>query len=132
MSAGIIREIDSSTSYRYLGVEQVFRVHSGLTRARVRQEYLKRVALVWSSPLSTSEKVAAHNRWAVAVVRFYMSLIVWYRRYLIELDVRTRARVSSSVGAGGETSPQSPQLPPPNSSTPSPKENIQIDEVILK
>ncbi len=96
VSAGIIREIDSSTPYRYLGVEQVFRAHSGLTRARVRQEYLKRVALVWSSPLSISEKVAAHNGWAVVVVRFYMPLIEWYRRDLVELDVRTRAILSAN------------------------------------
>ncbi len=93
VSAGIIRKIDSSTPYRYLGVEQVFRAHSGFTRARVRQEYLNGVALVWSSLLSTREKVAAHT---VAVVRFYMPLIELYRRDLIELDVRTRAILSAN------------------------------------
>ncbi len=44
VSAGIIREIGSNTPYRYLGTEQVFRAHSGLTRARVREEYLTRQA----------------------------------------------------------------------------------------
>ncbi len=91
VSAGIIRKIGLSTPYRYLGIEQVFRAHNGLMRARVRQEYLERVELVWSSPLNTGEKVAAQYGWAVTVVRFYMPLIEWYRRDLIELDVRTWA-----------------------------------------
>ena len=69
-------------------MEQIFTTHSREAKARVRAEYLHRVTIIWSSPLGVQEKAAAHNSWAVAVVRYYMPLLEWYRRDL--LDVQTR------------------------------------------
>ncbi len=88
VGVGTIEEIEPGTPYRYLGVEQIFTTHSREAKARVRAEYLHRVTIIWSSPLGVQEKAAAHNRWAVAVVRYYMPLLEWYRRDL--LDVQTR------------------------------------------
>ncbi len=48
----------------------VFSTHSREAKARVRAEYLQRVT-IWSSPLGVCEKVATHNSWAVAVVRYF-------------------------------------------------------------
>ena len=87
VGAGTMEEIEPGAPYKYLGVEQIFTTHSREARARVRAEYLRRVIIVWSSPLGVQEKAAAHNSWAVAVVRYYyMPLLEWYRRDLRALD----------------------------------------------
>ncbi len=48
------------------------------------------MTIIWSSPLGVQEKAAAHNSWAMAVVRYYMPLLEWYRLELCALDVQTR------------------------------------------
>ena len=64
-----IEEISDST-YRYLGIEQVIGIRSRETKDKVVREYLRRVQIVWSSPLSAGAKVRGHNSWAVAVLRY--------------------------------------------------------------
>ena len=85
-----IEEISGST-YRYLGIEQMIGTRSRETKDKVVREYLQRVQIVWSSPLSAGAKVRAHNSWAVAVLRYRMAPLVWGRRELHKLDVDTRA-----------------------------------------
>ena len=85
-----IEEISGST-YRYLGIEQMIGTRSKETKDKVVMEYLQRVQIVWSSPLSAGAKVRAHNSWAVAVLRYRMAPLVWGRRELHKLDVDTRA-----------------------------------------
>ena len=90
VGAGMMEEIEPGAPYKYLGMEQIFTTHSREAKARVRAEYLRRVTIIWSLPLGVQEKAAAHNSWAVAVVRYYMPLLEWYRRDLRALDVQTR------------------------------------------
>ena len=86
-----INEISRGDSYRYLGIDQVFGPRSRETKDRVVKEYLRRVHLVWSSPLPAGEKVRAHNAWAIAVLRYHMAPVTWGMRELEKLDARTRA-----------------------------------------
>ena len=82
-----IEEISGST-YRYLGIEQMIGIRSRETKDKVVREYLQRVQIVWSSPLSAGAKVRAHNS---CVLRYRMAPLVWGRRELHKLDVDTRA-----------------------------------------
>ncbi len=51
VGAGTMDEIEPGAPYKYLGVEQIFTTHSREAKTRVGAEYLRRVTIIWSSPL---------------------------------------------------------------------------------
>lgn len=95
---GLVETVRQGEPYRYLGILQTFGSHAKEVRARVSGEYLRRVKAVWSSPLGMSEKVRAHNGWAVAVLRYYFAAVEWTCADRTRLDCRTRG-ILESVGA---------------------------------
>ena len=52
----------------------------------VAKEYLKRVAVIWSSPLSDYNKVLATNQFALPVMTYFMRTQVWPITELQRID----------------------------------------------
>ncbi|GAB1602755.1 hypothetical protein Ahia01_000555500, partial [Argonauta hians] len=59
-------------------------------KAKVKDEYLRRVKCVAKSRLYAGNLIQAVNAWAVSVVRYSAGVIEWSDRELKAMDVRTR------------------------------------------
>ena len=95
---GAIGEITYSTLYKYLGVEQVFQPNHKTVRNRLKVKFLKRLRTIWSSSLSAKNKVMAMNTWAIAVFRYYMTVIWWPRSELKRIDGAARKVMTQENG----------------------------------
>lgn len=55
------------------------------------REYLRRLSVIWSSPLSIPRKITATNLFAIPVLLYHMWTTDWNIQHLQELDRKTRA-----------------------------------------
>ena len=62
------------------------------------QEYQRRLAAIWTSPLSIPRKVKATNTFAYPVLQYYMWSSEWAIDDLQELDRKTRAIIAQNKG----------------------------------
>ena len=78
------------------------------------QEYLRRLAAIWTSPLSIPRKVRTTNTFACPVRQYYMWSSEWAMDDRQELDRKTRAVIAQNKGKHhSESNPtlyQSPDL----------------------
>ena len=86
-----ISAVTNGNTYRYLGIEQVFKPDLKAIRGRLSKTYVKRLRKIWSSDLNSKHKVQATNVWAVSIFRYFYSHLKWSRRDLELLDRKTRA-----------------------------------------
>ena len=85
-----VAELARGESYKYLGVRQVILKERKKTVEAAVGEYKKRVRKVWNSPLNARSKAAAHNSWAVGVLRYFCGVVDWSEAELIDADRQTR------------------------------------------
>lgn len=78
------------------------------------QEYLRRLAAIWTSPLSIPRKVRTTNTFAYPVRRYYIWSSEWAMEDLQELNRKTRSVIAQNKGKHhSESNPtlyQSPDL----------------------
>ena len=90
-SCAEILELDDQSSYRYLGIQQLFRTVMAKTREEITAKYLERTRLVWRNNLDAGSKARAHNMWAVSLLRYFLHAAVGNRSVMRGLDRKTRA-----------------------------------------
>ena len=85
--------------YKFLGVLENVRHNERLALACAAKEYLRRIFIIWSSPLSDCNRVQATNQYALSVLRYLM----WTQhRTLSELRDVDRAARKIIVENGGK------------------------------
>ena len=65
---------------------------------QARQEYLRRLAAIWTFPLSIPRKVKATNTFAYPVLQYYMWSSEWAIEDLQDLDRKTREVIAQNKG----------------------------------
>ena len=66
----IIRALREGKQYRFLGVLENVRQDERLAPACAAKEYLRRISIIWSSPLSDFNRAQATNQYALPVLRY--------------------------------------------------------------
>ena len=61
----LIKSLNEGSQYRFLGVLQNTKQEDNMVLESVEKEYLKRVSVIWPSPLSDYNKVLATNQFSV-------------------------------------------------------------------
>jgi len=85
-----IEQVARGGTYKYLGIEQLFKPDHKAVRERLTKTYAKRLHRIWSSGLNSKHKVNATNTWAVSVFRYFFTQVKWSEKALKELDILTR------------------------------------------
>ena len=89
-SGSVIGEVTQDTTYKYLGISQIFEADLKVTKERVRKEFVRRQRKVWGSKLNARGKAKVANTWATAVLRYYLPAIEWTRTEVKKLDRKIR------------------------------------------
>ena len=92
----VIKELEDSDTYKYLGQDESVSYDGPLNKDRVTREYLKHVKRVWKSQLSAANKSVAHNVFAVLVITPTIGILNWTRDEIDTLDVKTRKYIAMS------------------------------------
>ena len=85
-----IASLREDAQYKFLGVLENVKQQDGLVLEQAEKEYLKRLSVVWSSPLSDYYKVLATNQFALSVMSYFMWTQVWPIAELQRIDRETR------------------------------------------
>ena len=88
LPGGRIDDIDES--YKYLGILQSFGNNDEEVRCKAISEYRNRVRRVLKSKLSSKNKVAAINTFAVPVIRYPAAMVTWRQEDVKAADIGTR------------------------------------------
>ena len=70
--ASVIQCLKEGKQYKFLGVLETSRQQDQLAFEIASGEYLKRLSVIWSSPLSNYNRVVASNQYALLVLSFLM------------------------------------------------------------
>ena len=85
-----IEEVKYGSTYRYLGVHQLFGAKLAKTKQRIVMEYVGRLRKTWGNRLNSKNAVKASNSWAAAVFRYFFGVLKWSKRDLVGMDRKTR------------------------------------------
>ena len=94
-----ITALGEGKHYKFLGVLENVRQDERLALACAAKEYLRRISVIWSSPLSDCNRVQATNQYALPVLRYLMWTQYWS---LSELRGVNRAARKIIVENGGK------------------------------
>ena len=83
--------------YIFLGKQNVNQLDKQVFE-QASQEYLRRLAAIWTSPLSIPRKVKATNTFAYPVLQYYMWSSEWAIEDLQELDRKAWAVIAQNKG----------------------------------
>ena len=75
--------------YKFMGVLENVRQEERLTLACAAKEYLRRISILWSSPLSDFNRVQATNQYALLVLRHLMWTQHWTLSELRDVDMQS-------------------------------------------
>ena len=67
-----IKSLGEERTYKFLGVLENYKQEDKLVLENASKEYLRRLAIIWSSPLSDHSKVTATNQYALPVLLYSM------------------------------------------------------------
>ena len=87
---GQIADLESDSTYKYLGIEESATIQHKHMRKKITEEYLRRVKKICKSDLTTKNKVTAINQLAVPAVTYGFGIVDWHETHLSNLDVKTR------------------------------------------
>ena len=72
-----IAALGEGKHYKFLGVLENVRQHERLALACAAKEYLRRISVIWPSPLSDCDCVQATNQYTLPVLRYLMRTQHW-------------------------------------------------------
>ena len=96
-----ITALGEGKHYKFLGVLENVRQDERLALACAAKEYLRRISIIWSSPLSDCNRIQATNQYALPVLRYLMWTQHWPLSELRDVD---RAAQKIIVENGGKHS----------------------------
>ena len=85
-----IEDLESDSTYKYLGIEENETINHRQIREKVKQEYVKRLKKICRTELTPKNKITAINQLAIPVLTYGFGIIEWPQRDLNSLDVKTR------------------------------------------
>ena len=83
-----IKSLLEENTYKFLGVLENSKQEDKLAQAleNAWKEYLRRLAIIWSSPLSDQSKVVASNQYALPVLSYLIWTQTWPLAQLQQVD----------------------------------------------
>ena len=82
----VIQSLKQQSRYKFLGVLENIKQEDLLALECASKEYLKRLSVIWSSPLSDVNKVTASNQYALPVLSCLMPTHRWPMSELQRID----------------------------------------------
>ena len=82
----VIDSLKKDTTYRFLGAPEQLLQEEKLALQRATKTYLQRLSVIWSSPLSDTNRVQASNQLAVPVLPYLMRSQHWCLTELRDID----------------------------------------------
>ena len=70
--SSVVESLKPGTSYKFLGVQETVTQDEKLALECAAKVYLKRLSVIWSSPLSDINRVRASNQYAMPVLTYLM------------------------------------------------------------
>ena len=67
-----IKSLGEQSTYKFLGVLENSKQEDKLVLENVSKEYLRQLAIIWSSPLSDHSRIVATNQYALPVLSYLM------------------------------------------------------------
>ena len=101
-----ITALGEAKHYKFLGVLENVRQDERLALECAAKEYLRRISIIWSSPLSDCNRVQAANQYALLVLRYLMWTQHWPLSELRDMD-RVARKIIVENGGKHPVSPTS-------------------------
>ena len=86
----IIKVLEKGDKYRFLGKAENCNQLDSLVYEETRREYLRRLPVIWTSPLTIPRKIQATDVFANTMMEYYMTTSDWRIADMRELDRRSR------------------------------------------
>ena len=93
----VIDSLKEDTTYRFLGAPERLLQEEKLALQRATKTYLQRLSVIWSSPLSDTNRVQASNQLAMPVLSYFMWSQHWCLTDLRDIDRQAR-KISCESG----------------------------------
>ena len=88
--SAVIARLKDGEQYKFLGVQENLKQEDKLVLNCAAEVYLKRVSVIWSSPLSDHNRITATDQFALPVLAYLMRTQKWPIADLQQLDRETR------------------------------------------
>ncbi|PFX18166.1 Tyrosine-protein kinase receptor Tie-1 [Stylophora pistillata] len=100
MSEGKVKipMLEDGQQYKFLGVLEGLRKEERIVLQCAAREYLRRLSMIWSSPLSDYHRVIASNRFSLPIMSYFMWTQYWSITELRQVDRDAHKIVTESVG----------------------------------
>ena len=85
-----IKSLGEESTYKFLGVLENSKQEDKLVLENASKEYLRRLAIIWSSPLSDHSRVVVTNQYALPVLSYLMWTQTWPLAQLQQVDREAR------------------------------------------
>ncbi|PFX15535.1 D-inositol 3-phosphate glycosyltransferase, partial [Stylophora pistillata] len=95
---GLVKSLEKDSQYKFLGVLENTKQEDTLVLQNAARTYLRRLSVIWSSPLSDHFKVVATNQLALPVLTYFMWTQVWPIAELQRIDRDTRKVIAENGG----------------------------------
>jgi hypothetical protein len=82
--------LEENQTYKYLGIQQDYRVNQTQLKAQFRDKYIERLKLVFKIKLNAKNNTTAINSWATPVLAYTFGVIDWSDTDLESLNRKTR------------------------------------------
>ena len=81
-----VSSLEDGQQYKFLGVLESLKQEEKLTLQSAAKEYLRRLSVIWSSPLSDYHRAVASNQFAMPAMSYYMWTQYWPISELKQID----------------------------------------------
>ena len=93
-----ILSLEDGKQYKFLGVLESVMQEDKLVLECAAKEYLRRMSVIWTSPLSDHNRVTASNQFALPVLGYLMWTQQWPVMDIQEIDRKARKIVIENGG----------------------------------
>ncbi|XP_068739391.1 uncharacterized protein [Montipora capricornis] len=93
-----IPSLEDGQQYKFLGVLESLKQEEKLALQSAAKEYLRRLSVIWTSPLSDYHRVVASNQFAMPAMSYYMWTQHWPITDLKQIDREARKIVVENGG----------------------------------
>ena len=93
-----ISDLEEGNRYKFLGFLDTVRQEKRLSLECAAKEFLRRMSIIWSSPLTDHNRVTVSNQFALRVLGYLMWTQQWPVTELNKLDREARKEVGENGG----------------------------------
>ena len=94
----LVKSLEEDSQYKFLSVLENTKQEDTLVLENAARTYLRRLSVIWSSPLSDYFKVVATNQFALPVITYFMWTQVWPIAELQRIHRDTRKVITENGG----------------------------------